>query len=222
MNTMHSHYILLALLAFSPNIQAQWSQVKVAQTINKPSSEIAISIDESGRSFAVYRVQDGSVWARFSVANNELWDLLPSRLPIVQVDTFETFDLQSLAKMKEHSPWMPSFVFAAPRAVEYRMWQGDPSQGFAPGLAELAHGTRLVVRYCLSNRKAAAASFDLAGAKKVLEAVLGTSIPSIEQAKGTIPQWPPASQMPDELRKSMDDQKKRQHLDSFHTCPPNS
>lgn len=219
---MHSHYILLALLAFSPNIQAQWSQVKVAQTINTPSSAIAISIDKSGQSFAVYRVQDGSVWARFSVSNNELWDLLPSRLPIVQVDTFETIDLQRLAKMKEHSPWMPSFVFADPRSVEYRMWHGDPSQGFAPGLAELAHGTRLVVRYCLSNLKVGSASFDLAGAKQVLESVLGISIPSIEQARRSIPQWPPASQMPDELRESMDAHTKRQHRESFHTCPPNA
>lgn len=129
-------------------------------------------------------------------------------------------DLQALANIKEHSPWMPSFVVAGQRFVENRIWHGDPSQGISPVLAELAHGTRLVVRYCLTNRKAASASFDLGGAKEVLEAVLGTSIPSVEDAERSTPQWPPASQMPDELSRSMDAERKKERLNSFHTCPP--
>ena len=193
---------------------AQWSVTEDGTSPYK----VASVVSPEGRTFAVFRKANGTVWGRFRLSDADFRNFSAERLPVLKVDEYESLDFQPSNPLRESSPFFRSMYETGSRTVELQLWYGKSSEGLSKFIAQLMTGKSLLVRYCFEDSKAGSSQFSLSGAKEALDTALNLELSPSELGTALTAEPPSLGSSPEFRRKLAELRKQEAAMQPQHLC----
>jgi hypothetical protein len=180
-NMLSRLLILPALLLVCASSYASWKTTEKIDSMTDERRKLATVVNESGHTFSIYRIANGSVWANFALSERSLDQLASKTPPLFRVDKFEAHDLSEAKRMQDMGVGIQAYSWE-PKWVNFLVWHGKESEGRSATIDQLMLGKSLTVRYYLFTGGHKETTFTLANARQAITAALSINADS-DQAK---------------------------------------
>lgn len=170
-------FIPALLLLTVVHANADWI---VASTSDKMTDQVvryAVSIDNAGNGFSIYRQKNGSVWGMLALSPKSADLLSQETQPMYRVDKNKAVDLSEIKQLQEISPSIKSYSWG-PKRVIFLLWHGQDEQGLGTRISELMQGQTLLVRYNTSTGETRETNFPMKNAQQAISSILGLHAPA--------------------------------------------
>tara|TARA_R110002050_G_scaffold9504_1_gene32869 strand:- start:10090 stop:10656 length:567 start_codon:yes stop_codon:yes gene_type:complete len=174
---------------FSSSAFAQWK----IETFSQNEMKSAMVRNDEGFELAIFKTAEGIVWLDFSLSDNSFDELSQNELPIFQIDdkkpvkmirgftativpadegieAIVVYDDKSISTERDFS-FNHIIAERLPERVICPIWQGD-SRPHLGTVDALINGDNIAFTYTLLDDKKGHTSFDLKGAKEIINAAL--------------------------------------------------